>query len=60
MQKAIVIPTSMFTRIFALVRTVRWMPQRKEMISDPVLEIGRPRQLYVGTPWRDVSPVGQR
>ena len=59
-QKAIGIPTSMFTCIFALARTVGWMAQWEEMISDPELKIGRPRQLYVGTPRRDVPPVGQR
>ncbi len=59
-QKAIGIPTSMFTCIFALARTVGWMAQWEEMISDPELKIGRPRQLYIGTPRRDVPPVGQR
>ena len=59
-QKAIGIPTSMFTCIFALARTVGWMAQWEEMISDPELKIGRPRQLYVGAPRRDVPPVGQR
>jgi len=46
-QKAIGIPTSMFTCIFALARTVGWMVQWEEMISDPEYKIGRPRQLYV-------------
>ena len=59
-QKAIGIPTSMFTCIFALARTVGWMAQWEEMISDPELKIGRPRQLYIGTPRRDVPPVSQR
>jgi len=59
-QKAIGIPTSMFTCIFALARTVGWMAQWEEMISDPELKIGRPRQLYVGAPRRDVPPINQR
>jgi citrate synthase len=59
-QKAIGIPTSMFTCIFALARTVGWMVQWEEMISDPEYKIGRPRQLYVGTPARDVPPIHQR
>jgi citrate synthase len=50
----------MFTCIFALARTVGWMAQWEEMISDPELKIGRPRQLYIGTPRRDVPPVSQR
>ncbi len=56
-QKAIGIPTSMFTCIFALARTVGWMAQWEEMISDPEYKIGRPRQLYVGTPRRQVPPT---
>ena len=59
-QKAIGIPTSMFTCIFALARTVGWMVQWEEMISDPEFKIGRPRQLYMGTPMRDVPPIHQR
>ncbi len=59
-QKAIGIPTSMFTCIFALARTVGWMVQWEEMISDPEYKIGRPRQLYVGTPFRDVPQIHQR
>ena len=59
-QKAIGIPTSMFTCIFALARTVGWMVQWEEMISDPEFKIGRPRQLYVGTPFRDVPPIHHR
>lgn len=53
-QKAIGIPNTMFTCIFALARTVGWMAQWEEMITDPELKIGRPRQLYVGTARRDV------
>ena len=59
-QKAIGIPTEMFTCIFALARTVGWMVQWEEMISDPEYKIGRPRQLYVGTPVRDVPLLEQR
>jgi len=59
-QKAIGIPTEMFTCIFALARTVGWMTQWEEMISDPEYKIGRPRQLYIGAAKRDVVPLGQR
>jgi citrate synthase len=59
-QKALGIPTSMFTCIFALARTVGWMTQWEEMINDPEYKIGRPRQLYVGTARRDVVPLAQR
>ncbi len=51
--KAIGIPTSMFTVIFALSRTVGWMSHWNEMMSDPKQKIGRPRQLYTGAPERD-------
>ena len=59
-QKAIGIPTSMFTCIFALARTVGWMVQWEEMISDPEYKIGRPRQLYTGAAMRDVPPEHHR
>ena len=59
-QKAIGIPTSMFTCIFALARTVGWMTQWEEMITDPEYKIGRPRQLYVGAARRNVVPLAQR
>ncbi|EKE17384.1 MAG: hypothetical protein ACD_10C00471G0001 [uncultured bacterium] len=59
-QKAIGIPTEMFTCIFALARTVGWMTQWEEMISDPEYKIGRPRQLYLGAAKRDVVPLAQR
>jgi citrate synthase len=59
-QKAIGIPTEMFTCIFALARTVGWMTQWEEMISDPEYKIGRPRQLYIGAAKRDVVPLAQR
>ena len=57
---AIGFPTSMFTPIFALSRTVGWISQWKEMIADPQNKIGRPRQLYVGSPLRDYKPLDQR
>jgi len=53
-------PTSMFTPIFALSRTVGWIAQWKEMIEDPVQKIGRPRQLYTGAPRRNYTDVENR
>jgi len=53
-QRAIGIPTSLFTAIFALARTVGWIAQWDEMLADPDYKIGRPRQLYIGAPYRDV------
>ncbi|HEY9039699.1 MAG TPA: citrate synthase [Roseovarius sp.] len=53
-------PTSMFTAIFAVSRTVGWISQWKEMIADPQLKIGRPRQLYVGAPLRDYVDIENR
>ncbi|MEM6973996.1 MAG: citrate synthase [Pseudomonadota bacterium] len=53
-------PTSMFTPIFALSRTVGWIAQWKEMIEDPTQKIGRPRQLYKGAPVRDYTDVESR
>jgi len=53
-------PTSMFTPIFALARTVGWISQWKEQISDPQLKIGRPRQLYQGVTQRDYIDVENR
>ncbi|RJE83196.1 citrate synthase [Paracoccus onubensis] len=53
-------PTSMFTPIFALSRTVGWIAQWKEMISDPQNKIGRPRQLYVGSDKRDYVELAKR
>lgn len=58
--RALGIPTEMFTAIFALARSVGWIAQWDEMISDPELKIGRPRQLYKGVPMRDVMPISQR
>ena len=57
---AIGFPTTMFTALFALARTVGWVAQWNEMISDPAQKIGRPRQLYTGPAPRDYVPVGQR
>ncbi len=59
-QRALGIPTQMFTGIFAMARTVGWISQWNEMISDPEQKIGRPRQLYVGSPRRDVVPLAKR
>jgi citrate synthase len=59
-QRAIGIPTSMFTCIFSLARTVGWIAQWKEMIVDPDQKIGRPRQLYQGATPRDVVPIDKR
>ena len=53
-------PTSMFTPIFALSRTVGWIAQWKEMIGDPQNKIGRPRQLYVGSDRRDYVDLKAR
>ncbi|MDD2610317.1 MAG: citrate synthase [Giesbergeria sp.] len=54
-QRAIGIPVNLFTGIFALARTVGWIAQLNEMISDPEYKIGRPRQLFTGAPRRDVA-----
>jgi citrate synthase len=59
-QRAIGIPVSLFTAIFALARTVGWIAQLNEMIGDPDYKIGRPRQLFTGSPKRDVKPIAQR
>jgi citrate synthase len=58
--KAMGIPTSMFTVIFAVARTVGWVSQWKEMIEDPSQRIGRPRQIYTGAASRDYAPVEAR
>jgi citrate synthase len=57
---AIGFPTTMFTVLFALARTVGWVAQWNEMISDPGQKIGRPRQLYTGPTQRDYVPVDKR
>ncbi|RZI40555.1 citrate (Si)-synthase [Herbaspirillum sp. HC18] len=59
-QRALGIPVSLFTGIFAMARTVGWIAQWNEMISDPEQKIGRPRQLFVGSPRRDVPPMAKR
>ncbi|WP_334133663.1 citrate synthase [Tepidimonas sp.] len=59
-QRAIGIPVSLFTGIFALARTVGWIAQLNEMLADPEYKIGRPRQLYTGAARRDVLPIEQR
>lgn len=58
--RAIGIPTSMFTCIFALARTVGWITHWNEMIGEPDQKIGRPRQLYIGPARRDFIPLGKR
>lgn len=57
---AIGFPTTMFTVLFALARTVGWVAQWNEMITDPAQKIGRPRQLYTGPTQRDYVPVEKR
>ena len=57
---AIGFPTSMFTVLFAVARTVGWISQWKEMIGDPQKKIGRPRQLYNGATARDYTDIGAR
>ncbi len=59
-QSALGIPVSLFTGIFAMARTVGWIAQWNEMISDPEQKIGRPRQLFIGSQTRDVTPMAQR
>ncbi len=59
-QRALGIPTSMFTAIFAVARTVGWIAQWNEMIGDPEQKIGRPRQLFTGAPAREFLPLPRR
>lgn len=59
-QRALGIPTAMFTCIFALARTIGWIAQWKEMIVDTEYKIGRPRQLYTGLTERQAKPILQR
>jgi citrate synthase len=59
-QRALGIPTSLFTAIFALARTVGWIAQLNEMLADPDQKIGRPRQLFMGAQTRQVMPLHQR
>ena len=58
--KAMGIPTSMFTVLFAVARTVGWVAQWNEMIEDPTQKIGRPRQLYTGSLERNYLDVTKR
>lgn len=58
--KAMGFPTSMFTVLFAVARTVGWIAQWKEMIEEPQLRIGRPRQLYAGPAMRPYVPIDKR
>ena len=57
---AIKIPQSMFTVMFAIARTVGWVAHWQEMISDPGMKIGRPRQLYAGPGRRDYTEMSKR
>ncbi len=59
-QRALGIPTALFTANFALARTVGWIAQLNEMLADPDQKIGRPRQLFTGAASRDVLPLHQR
>ena len=58
--RAMGFPTTMFTVLFALARTVGWIAQWKEMIEDPHQKLGRPRQLYTGSPQREYQPISKR
>jgi citrate synthase len=58
--RAMGFPTSMFTVLFAVARTVGWIAQWKEMIEDPEQRIGRPRQLYIGPDKRPFVPMADR
>jgi citrate synthase len=58
--RAMGFPTTMFTVLFALARTVGWIAQWKEMIEDPHQKLGRPRQLYTGSPRRDYQVMSKR
>ncbi len=58
--KAMGFPTSMFTALFAVSRTVGWISQWQEMIEDPEQRIGRPRQIYTGATQRDYVPIDRR
>jgi citrate synthase len=57
---ALGIPRSMFTVMFAIARTAGWVAQWQEMVSDPHMRIGRPRQLYTGPTQRDYPPIEKR
>jgi citrate synthase len=57
---ALGIPRSMFTVMFAIARTAGWVAHWQEMIGDPSMKIGRPRQLYTGPVKRDYTPIAKR
>jgi citrate synthase len=58
--KAMGFPTSMFTVLFAVARTVGWISQWREQVEDPSQRIGRPRQIYTGAAQRDYVPLAER
>ena len=58
--RAMGFPTSMFTVLFALARTVGWIAQWTEMLEDPSQKIGRPRQLFTGSDERSYTPISKR
>ncbi|WP_340645813.1 citrate synthase [Phenylobacterium sp.] len=58
--RALGFPPEMFTVLFAVARTVGWIAQWKEMIEDPLQKIGRPRQIYTGSPQRDYTAISKR
>jgi citrate synthase len=58
--RALGIPVTMFTALFAVARTVGWIAQWNEMVEDPSQKIGRPRQLFTGYTKRDFVPVAKR
>lgn len=57
---ALKIPVEMFTVMFAIARAAGWISHWMEMVNEPDMKIGRPRQLYVGPAKRDVVPLAQR
>jgi citrate synthase len=58
--RALGIPVSMFTAMFAIARTAGWIAHWMEMVTDPEQRIGRPRQIYAGEPLREISAIGRR
>jgi citrate synthase len=60
MLRAMNIPTNMFTVLFALARTTGWISQWVEMVEQPGFRISRPRQMYMGQPERNYTPMSQR
>ena len=58
--QALGLPTSMFTVMFAIPRTVGWLAQWRELLQDPEQKIARPRQLYIGQPEREWVPIEER